>query len=119
MQDEIVPGEIWIHIFFSNINGTKRMLVFDRSGEKVSKFRISVENGSVERQSRLEFYKHETPFFHQSKRGRVVKLQNKHSVLFAFPRHIMLVTTLNSQLRFISELVDWFWDVNSYPYGHL
>ena len=57
--------------------------------------------------------------FHQSKLVRVVELQNTHTVLFMFPRDVMQVTTLGTELGFGSELVDWYRDATSVPFGHL
>ena len=57
--------------------------------------------------------------FHQSKLGRDVELQNTHIVLFKSPRHLMQVDTLSAQFGLGSELVDWYRDATSVPYGHL
>ena len=57
--------------------------------------------------------------FHQSKLGRDVELQNTHIVLFKSPRDVMQVTTLSTQLSLGSELVDWYRDATSVPFGHL
>ena len=57
--------------------------------------------------------------FHQSKLGRDVELQNTHIVLFKSPRDVMQVTTLCTQLGLGSELVDWYRDATSVPFGHL
>ena len=45
-------------------------------------------------------------FFHQSKLGRDIELQNTHIVLFKSPRDVMQITTLGAQLSLGSELVD-------------
>ena len=58
-------------------------------------------------------------FFHQSKLGRDVELHNTHIVLFKSPRDVMQVTTLSTQLGLGSELVDWYRDATSVPFGHL
>ena len=57
--------------------------------------------------------------FHQSKLGRDVELQNTHIVLFKSPRDVMQVTSLSTQLGLGSELVDWYRDATSVPFGHL
>ena len=57
--------------------------------------------------------------FHQSKLGRDVELQNTHIVLFKSPRDVIQVTTLSTQLGLGSELVDWYRDATSVPFGHL
>ena len=57
--------------------------------------------------------------FHQSKLGRDVELQNTQIVLFKSPRDVMQVTTFSTQLGLGSELVDWYRDATSVPFGHL
>ena len=57
--------------------------------------------------------------FHQSKLGRDVELQNTHIVRFKSPRDVMQVTTLSTQLGLGSEVVDWYRDATSVPFGHL
>ena len=57
--------------------------------------------------------------FHQSKLGRDVELRNTHIVLFKSPRDVMQITTLGAQLGLGSELVDWYRDATSVPFGHL
>ena len=56
---------------------------------------------------------------HQSKLGRDVELQNTHIVLFKSRRDVMQVTTLSTRLGLGSELVDWYLDATSVPFGHL
>ena len=58
-------------------------------------------------------------FFHQSKLGRDIELQNTRIVLFKSPRDVMQVTTLNTQLDLGSELVDWYRDATSVHFGNL
>ena len=57
--------------------------------------------------------------FHQSKLVQDVEFQNTHIVLFKSPRDVMQVSTLSAQLGLGSELVDWYRDATSVPYGHL
>ena len=57
--------------------------------------------------------------FYQSKPGRDVELQNTHIVLFKSPHEVMQDSTLSVQLALRSELVDWYTDATSVPYGHL
>ena len=57
--------------------------------------------------------------FHHSKIGRDVELQNTHIVLFKSLRDVMQVVTLSTQLGLGSELVDWYRDATSVPFGHL
>ena len=56
--------------------------------------------------------------FHQSKLGRDVELQKTHIVLFKSTRDVTQVSTLSAELGLRSELVDWFRDDTSVPYGH-
>ena len=56
---------------------------------------------------------------HQSKLGRDVELQNIHIVLFKSTRDVIQVTTLSTQLGLGSELVRWYRDATSVPFGHL
>ena len=58
-------------------------------------------------------------FFHQSKKGRDVQLQNTHIVLFKSLRDVMQMTTLAAQLGLGTDLVDWYRDATSVPFGHL
>ena len=57
--------------------------------------------------------------FHQSKLGKDVELRNTHIVLFKSPGDVMEVTTLGAQLGLASELVDWYRDATTVPFGHL
>ena len=57
--------------------------------------------------------------FHQSKLGTDVELQNTHIVLFKSSRDVMQVTTLSTQLGPGSEIIDWYRDATSVPFGHL
>ena len=58
-------------------------------------------------------------FFHQSKLGTDVELQNTHIVLFISTPDVHQVATLSVQLDFGSALVDWYRDATSVPFGHL
>ena len=57
--------------------------------------------------------------FHQGKLGKDVELQNTRIVLFKSPRDVMQVTLLSTQLVLGSELVDWYRDATTDPFGHL
>ena len=57
--------------------------------------------------------------FYHSKLGRDFELQNTHIVLFKSPRDVTQVTTLGAQFDLGSELVDWYRDATSVPFGHL
>ena len=95
------------------------MLVFVDSCEKIcnSKAFVDIANAGRHRGLSTIYIKHN--LFHQSKLGRDVELQNTHIVLFKSPRDVMQVTTLSTQLGLGSELVDWYRDATSVPFGHL
>ena len=102
-----------------NNNGTKYFVIFDNSCEEICNSKAFVDNATAGRHWGLiiNYVKHNV--FHQSKVRRDVELQNTHIVLFKSPRDVMQVTTLGAQLGLGSELVDWFWDATSVPFGHL
>ena len=95
------------------------MLFFDDSYEKVCNSKAFFDNATAGRHRALStiYIKHN--FFHQSKLGRDVELQNTHIVLFRSPRDVMQVTTLSTQLGLASKLVDWYRDATSIPFGQL
>ena len=96
-------------------NGTKYLLVFDDSCEYNCNSKAFVEIATAERYRGLRT----VYIFYQSKLGRDVELQNTHTVLFKSPHGVMQVTTTSTQLGHGSELVDWYQDAKSVPYGHL
>ena len=100
-------------------NGTKYLLIFDDSCEEICNSKAFVDIATAVRHRGLStiYIKHN--LFHQSKLGRDVQLQNTHIVLFKSPRDVMQVTTLSTQLGLGSELVDWYRDATSVPFGHL
>ena len=97
----------------------KRLLFFDNSCEEICNSKAFVDIATAGRHRGLStiYIKHN--LFHQSKLGRDVELQNTHIVLFKSPRDVMQVTTLGTQLGLGSELVDWYRDATSVPFGHL
>ena len=107
--------------FFDSLknNGTKYLLIFDDSCEEICKSKAFVDIATAGRHRGLstKYIKHN--LFHQSKLERDVELQNTHIVLFKSPRDAMQVTTLSTQLGLGSELVDWYQDATSVPFGHL
>ena len=100
-------------------NGTKYLLIFDDYCEEIRNSKAFVDIATAGRHRGLStiYIKHK--LFHQSKLGRDVELQNTHIVLFKSPRDLMQVTTLSTQLGLGSELVDWYRDATSVPFGHL
>ena len=124
MQKEIENLEIVRGVNFEFIdslknNGTKYLLVFDNSCENNCISKAFVDIATVRRHWGLSTFYIKDNLFHRSKPGRDVVLQNTHIVLFKYPRDLMQVTTLSTQLGFGSELVDWYWDATSVPFGHL
>ena len=98
---------------------TKYLLIFDDSCEEIcnSKAFVDIATAGRHRGMSTNYIKHN--LFHQSKLGRDVELQNTHIVLFKSPRDVMQLTTLSSQLGPGSELVDWYREATSVPFGHL
>ena len=124
MQKEIVNLEFVQGVNFEFIdslknNATKYLLIFDDSSEEIcnSKDFVDIATPARHRGLNTNYIKHN--FFHQSKLGRDVELQNTHIVLFKSPRDVMQVTTLSTQLGLGSELIDWYRDAISVPFGHL
>ena len=123
MQKEIEYLEFLQGVNFEFIdslknNGTNYFLIFDDSCEEVCNSKAFVDIATAGRHRGLStiYIKHN--LFHQSKLGRDVGLQNTHIVLFKFPCDVMQVTTLSTQLGLGSELVDWYRDATSVPFGH-
>ena len=116
---EFVQGVNFEFIDSLKSNGTKYLLFFDDSCEEICNSEAFVDIATNGRHRGLStiYIKHN--LFHQSKLGRDVELQNTHIVLFKSPRDVMQLTTLSTQLGLGSELVDWYRDATSVPFGHL
>ena len=99
-------------------NRTKYLLLFDNFCEKFCNSKALVYIATTGRHRGLStiYIKH---LFHQSKLEKDVVLQNTHIVPFKSPRDVMQKTTLSTQLGLGSELVDWYRDATSVPFGHL
>ena len=95
------------------------MLIFDDSCEEICNSKAFVDISTAGRHRGLSTIYNKHNLSHQSKLGRDVELQNTHIVLFKSPRDVMQVTTLSTQLGLGSELVDWYRDATSVPFGHL
>ena len=124
MQKEIetlkfVQGENFEFIDSLKNNGTKYLLIFDDSCEEICNSKAFVDIATAGRHRDLStiYIKHN--LFHQSKPGRDVELQNTHIVLFKSPRDVTQVTTYSTQLGLGSELVEWYRDATSVPFGRL
>ena len=116
---EFVQGVSFEFIDSLKNNGTKYLLIFDDSCEEICNSKAFVDIATTGRHQGLStiYIKHN--LFHQSKLGRDVVLQNTHIFLFKSPRDVKQVTTLSTQLGLGSELVDWYRDATSVPFGHL
>ena len=116
---EFVQGVNFDFIDSLKNNGTKNLLLLDDSCEEICNSKAFVDIAATGRHRGLStiYIKHN--LFHQSKVGRDVELQNTHIVLFNSPRDVMQVTTLSTQLGLGSELVDWYRDATSVPFGLL
>ena len=116
---EFAQGKNFEFIDSLKNNGTQYLPIFDDSYEEFCNSKAFVDIATAGRHRGLStiYIKHN--FFHQSKLGRDVELQNTHIVLFQHPRDVMQVTTLSTQLALGSDLVDWYRDASSVPFGHL
>ena len=124
MQKEIENLEFVRGVNFDFIdsvkhNGTKYLLISDNSCAEICNSKAFVDIATAGTHPGLStiYIKHN--LFHQSKLGRDVELQNTHIVLFKSSRDVIQVTTLSTQLGLGSELVDWYRDATSVPFGHL
>ena len=115
---EFVQGVNFEFIDSLKINGTKYLLKFDDSCEEICNSKAFVDIATAGRHRGLSTISTKHNFFHQSKLGTDVELQNTH-ILFKSPRDVMQVTSLAAQLGLGSELVDWYRDEASVPFGHL
>ena len=116
---EFVQGVNFEFIDSLKNNGTKYLVKFDDSCEEICNSKTFVDSATAGRHRGLStiYIKHN--LFHQSKLGGDVELQNTHITLFKSHRDVMQVTTLSTQLGLGSELVDWYRDATSVPFGHL
>ena len=116
---DIVQGVNFEFIDSSKNNGTKYLLIFDDSCEEFCNSKGFVDIATAGRHRGLSTICIKRNLFHQRKLGRDVELQNTHIVLFKSPSDVMQVTTLSTQLGLGPELVDWYRDATSVPFGHL
>ena len=115
---EFVQGVNFEFIDSLRNNGTKYYLIFDDSCEEICNSKAFVDIATAVRHRGLStiYIKHNR--FHQRKLGRDVELENTHIVLFKSPRDVRQVTTHCTQLGLGSELVEWYRDATSVPFGH-
>ena len=116
---EFVQGVTFEFIDSLKNNGTKYLLIFGDSCAENCNSKAFVDIATAGRHRGLSTIYIKRNLFHQSKLGRDVELQNTHIDLFKSPRDVMQVTTLSTQLGLGSELVDWYRDATSVPFGHL
>ena len=116
---EFVQGVNFDFIDSLENNGTKYLLIFDDSCEEICNSKAFADIAKTGRHRGLStiYFKHN--LFHQRKLGRADELQITQIVLFKSPRDVMQVTTLTTQWGLGSELVDWYRDATSVPFGHL
>ena len=124
MQNEIEKFEFVQGVNFEVIdslknNGTNYLLIFDDSCEEICISKEFVDIATTGRHRGLSAIYIKHSFFHQSKLGGDVELQSTHIVRFKSLRDLLQVITLSIQLGLGSELVDWYRDATSVPFGHL
>ena len=116
---EFVQGVNFEFIDLLKNKGTKYLVIFDKSCENICSSKTFVDIATAGRHRGLSTIYIKNNLLHQSKLRRDVLLQNTYIVLFKSPRDVLQVTTLGAQLGLGSELVDWYRDATSNPFGHL
>ena len=100
-------------------NGTKYLLTFHDSCQEICNSTEFEKNAVAGGHRGLSTFYIKHNFFHKSKLGRYMELQNTHIVLFKSPRDVLQVGRLNLQLGLGLSLLDWYKDPTSFPFGHL
>ena len=123
MQKEIFNLEFVEGVYFKIIDslknkGSRCLLIFDDSCEKIRNSNAFVNIVTAGRHRGLStiYIKHN--LFHQSKLGWDVELQNTHIALFESPGDVMQVSMLSAHVGLGPKLVDWYRVATSLPYGH-
>lgn len=123
MSEKIANIEFVPCIDFDMINelpsDVNHLLIFDDSCEEISKSKEFVKLATAGRHKGLHVVYVKHNLFHKSSLGRDVELQNTHVVLFKSPRDVQQVQKLATQLGLGRQLVDWYNNATSKPYGHL
>ena len=98
-------------------NGTEYLLIFHGSCEMICNSKLLAEIAFAQKHHGLRsiYIKHNLFWT----LGQDVDLQNRHIVLCKYPLDVMQIITLSAQLGLGSELVDWYRDARSVPYGHI
>ena len=122
MQEEIenlefVHGSNFEFIDWLENNGTKYLLIFDNSCEKICNSKAFVDVATAGRHRGLSTIYIEHNLFHQSKLGRDVEVHNTQIVPLKSLGDWMQVSTLSAQLGLVSEVVVWYPDAVSVTYG--
>ena len=111
-------SKLWIYWFVKN-NSTTYLHLFDDYCEEICNSKAFVDLATAGRHRGLSTIYIKQNLFHQSKLGRDVEIQNTYIVILKSPRDVMQVVSLSAELGFRSELVDWYRDAKSVPFGHL
>ena len=100
-------------------DGTNYLLIFDDSCAEISKSKEfeSIATSGRHKKLNVIYIKHN--LFHKSPIGRDVELQNTHIVLFKSPRDVQQITKFGQQLGLGKQLVQWYKQATSKPFGHL
>ena len=93
------------------------MFIFDNSCEQIFNSEAFVEYSTAGRHLGWITIYNKHYLLHRSKLGWDDELQRTQIVLFISP--VMWSRTLSAQFDLGSELVDWYWNAMSVPYGHL
>ena len=102
---EFVQGVNFEFIVSLKHNGTKYLLIFDDSSEKICNSKAFVDFATAGRHRGLSTIFIEHHLFHQSKLGRDVELHNTHNVPLKSPRDVMQVTTLAHSWVLVQNLL--------------
>ena len=94
-------------------NGTKYLLIFDYSCEKICNSKVFVDFAAVGRHRGLSTTYIFHDLFHQNAHGRDVELHNTHVVFFKSPRDVIQVITLSAEFDLRSEVIAWYRDATS------
>ena len=116
---EFVQGLIFQFKDSLKNNGTKCLLFFDDSCEEICSSKTFADFATAGTHRGLSTIYTGHNLFQQSKLGRDVELQNTQIVPLKSPCDVMQFSTLGPQSGLGSELVDWYRDATSVPYGHL
>ena len=124
MQEEIENLELVQGLNFDFIdslenNGTKFLLIFDDSCQKICASRGFEKIPVAGRHLGLTTINIKQNLFHKSIPCRDIDIQNTHLVLCKPPRDVRQVGSLSLQLGLGCSLVDWYKDATSVLFGHL